>query len=67
IAAYREKHPIGSMARLTLELLLNVAARRGDAHRLGAQHVKHGKLCWRPHKTIRSTGKGLSIRILPAL
>ena len=67
IAAYRERHPIGSMARLALELLLNVAARRGDAHKLGVQHIRNGKLSWRPHKTIRSTGKELSIRILPAL
>jgi len=67
ITAYREKHRVGSMARLALELLLNVAARRGDAHKLGAQHVKNGKLTWRPHKTIRSTGKELSIRILPAI
>jgi len=67
IAAYRDKHPIGTMARLAIELLLNVAARRGDAHRLGVQHSKNGKLCWRPHKTIRSTAKELKIRILPQL
>jgi integrase len=67
IAAYRKRHPIGTTARLALELLLNVAARRGDAHRLGVQHIKAGKLEWRPHKTIRTTGKELSIRILPEL
>jgi integrase/recombinase XerD len=67
IAEYRERHPIGSMARLALELLLNVAARRGDAHKLGKQHIKDGKLCWRPHKTLHSTGKMLSIVILPEL
>lgn len=37
IAAYRERHPIGSTARLAIELLLNVAAWRGDAHKLGVQ------------------------------
>lgn len=67
IAAYRERHPIGSTARLAIELLLNVAAWRGDAHKLGVQHIKQGKLEWRPHKTIRSTGRELSIRILPEL
>jgi integrase/recombinase XerD len=67
IAAYRGKHPIGSTARLATELLLNVAARRGDAHRLGVQHIKLGKLELRPNKTIRSTGRELSIRILPEL
>jgi|SRR6476661_452996 integrase len=67
IAAYRGKHPIGSTARLAIELLSNVAARRGDAHRLGVQHIKLGKLEWRPNKTMRSTGRELSIRILPEL
>jgi integrase len=67
IAAYRERHAVGTTARLAIELLLNVAARRGDAHQLGVQHIKHGKLEWRPGKTLRSTGKVLSIRILPEL
>jgi integrase/recombinase XerD len=67
IAVYRERHPLGTMARLALELVLNVAARRWDVHELGAQHIKHGKLEWRPHKTRRITGKHLSIRILPTL
>jgi integrase len=67
IAAYRERHTLGTTARLAIELLLNVAARRGDAHKLGVQHIKQGKLEWRPHKTIRSTGRELSIRILPDL
>src|SRR5262249_34461032 len=40
IAAYRAHHPLGTEARMAIELLLNVAARRGDAHRLGVQHVK---------------------------
>jgi integrase len=67
IAAYRDRHTIGTTARLAIELLLNVAARRGDAHSLGVQHIKQGRLEWRPHKTIRSTGRELSIRILPEL
>jgi integrase/recombinase XerD len=67
IALYRKRHPVGSMARLAIELLLNVAARRGDVHKLGAQHRKAGTLSWRPGKTLRSTGKMLSIKILPEL
>jgi integrase len=67
IAAYRERHAFGTSARLAIELMLNIAARRGDAHKLGVQHIRAGKLEWYPHKTIRSTGKKLSIRILPAL
>jgi integrase/recombinase XerD len=67
IAQYRERHQLGTVARLALELLLNIAARRHDAHLIGEQHAKGGKLSWRPHKTLRSTGKMLSIRIMPQL
>jgi integrase/recombinase XerD len=67
IAQYRQRHQLGTVARLALELLLNIAARRHDAHLIGDQHVKDGKLSWRPHKTLRSTGKLLTIRIVPSL
>jgi integrase/recombinase XerD len=67
ITAYRDRHPIGTMARLAIELVLNIAARRGDAHLLGAQHIKRGRIEWRPSKTIRKTGKQLQIQILPEL
>jgi integrase/recombinase XerD len=67
IAAYRDRHSLGTTARLAIELLLNVAARRGDAHLLGVQNIKGGKITWRPGKTSRSTGRVLSIRILPEL
>jgi integrase/recombinase XerD len=73
IAMYRERHKLGTVARLSLELLLNIAARRYDAHVLGRQHIiisnKDGKkkLCWRPHKTLRSTAKMLKITIIPSL
>ncbi len=68
VAQYRKHHKIGTAARLALELLLNIAGRRQDAHALGRQHInKDGKLSWRPHKTARSTGKILTIRILPQL
>lgn len=65
---YREHHPIGTTARLALELLLNVAGRRQDAHVLGHQHInRDGKLSWCPQKTRRSTGKRLTISIMPEL
>src|SRR5262249_19720554 len=64
IAKYRERHAIGTMARLAIELLLNIAARRHDAHLLGLQHVRDGKLHFRPHKTTNSTGKTLTIKIM---
>lgn len=67
VQQYRERHPLGTVARLAIELLLNIAARRHDAHLIGHQHSRDGKLSWRPHKTLRSTGKMLSIRIMPEL
>ena len=73
VAQYREHHKQGTVARLALELLLNIAARRYDAHVLGQQHIivsnRDGKkkLCWRPHKTLRTTGKMLKITIMPTL
>jgi integrase/recombinase XerD len=67
VAQYRQRHQLGTVARLALELLLNIAARRHDAHQIGQQHIRIGKLSWRPHKTLRTTGKMLSIRIMPDL
>jgi integrase len=68
VAQYRKCHEIGTMARLALELLLNIAGRRQDAHMLGRQHLnRDGKLSWRPQKTRRSTGKALTISIMQEL
>jgi integrase len=59
---------LGTVAGLAIELLLNIAARRHDVHVIGQQHINSdGKLCWRPHKTLRTTGKLLKIRMLPEL
>lgn len=44
IAAFRQKWPIGTRERLALEIFLNTGLRRGDAARLGRQHIRHGRL-----------------------
>lgn len=71
IALYRGHHKIGTPARAAIELVLNIAGRRQDAHALGRQNIvttdKGPKLSWRPHKTVRSTGKKLTIAMLPEL
>jgi integrase len=68
IDQYRAHHKLGTVARLAIELLLNIAARRHDVHEIGHQHINNdGKLCWRPHKTLRTTGKLLKIGVLPEL
>jgi integrase len=45
--------------------MLNIGARRHDAHVLGDQHIRDRRICWRPHKTLRTTGKLLKVKILP--
>ena len=68
IEQYRERHANGTMARLAMELMLNIAARRHDAHLIGRQHLARTVgLSWRPSKTSQSTGKVLTIRVLPEL
>ncbi len=51
VAAYRKRHEIGTMARLALELLLNVGARRSDIVKLGPQHLRDDEFTFRAQKT----------------
>jgi integrase/recombinase XerD len=73
VEQYRRRHALGTIARLAMELMLNIAARREDAHKIGRQHLSFDadrqlwKLTWRPSKTARSSGKILTIPILPSL
>jgi len=50
IEQYRAHYPLGTKARLALELLLAVAARRGDGISLGHQHLKDGWLVFTQEK-----------------
>ena len=67
IAQYRDRHAIGSMARLALEMALNIAARRHDVPLIGRQHLRNGCIAWRPRKTAKTTAKVLTVPILPEL
>lgn len=42
IARYETKWPVGTRERLALDILIYTGFRRGDAVRLGRQHVKNG-------------------------
>lgn len=53
IAQFERAHPVGTRARLGMALMLYTAARRGDAVRLGPQHVRNGWLRYRQQKTGR--------------
>lgn len=63
IAAFRARHPMGSRARLALELLLYTGARRSDVVNLGRQHVEGAIIKIRQQKT----DAVVEILILPPL
>lgn len=63
VEQYRAHHPVGTKARRTLELLVNVGAARVDTALLGRQHARNGLLVYRRHKT----GVLVEIPILPGL
>ncbi|MCL2714931.1 MAG: tyrosine-type recombinase/integrase [Alphaproteobacteria bacterium] len=63
IAKYRECHPLGTKARLALELLLNTGQRRGDVLRMGRQHIRSGTLSIEQRKT----GMLVQIPVMPEL
>lgn len=63
IAQFEERHPIGTRARLALALFLYTALRRGDAVRVGRQHVHDGELSIRQQKT----GSPVEIDVHPEL
>jgi integrase len=63
IDAFRRYHPIGTMPRLGLELLLGTIMRAGDVIALGPANIWNGKLVRRTAKT----GAPLTLPILPEL
>lgn len=63
IAKYEAKHPVGTPARLALDLMLWTGQRGGDARVLGPQHIKNKRLVITQEKT-KAT---VSLPILPAL
>ncbi len=63
IDQYRERHAVGTKARLAFELLLQTGHARCDITRMGRQHVKSGKLSMQRKKT----GVQFDIPLLPEL
>jgi integrase len=68
IAAYENKHPVGTQARLALALLLHTVQRVSDVLRLGRQHLRQEKdgslsILIRQEKT----GTSLVLPVLPEL
>jgi integrase len=50
VAAYQEKFPIGTRQRVWLDVILYTGLRRGDAVRIGKQHVRNGVATLRTEK-----------------
>jgi len=63
VAAYEKRWSIGTRQRVWLDLLLYTGLRRGDAVRLGRQHVRDGIATIKTEKT----GTIVTIPILPVL
>lgn len=51
IAAYRARHPLGTRARLMLEMLLGTGLRISDIAVLGRQHIRNGEITIKTQKT----------------
>jgi integrase/recombinase XerD len=67
IQQYYERHPIGSQARLALDLLRYTTGRREDAPRLGRQHIRDGRVRFRQAKNEHRNPIDIDIPLHPAL
>jgi integrase len=65
IAQYRDRHAVGTKARLALDLLLYTGGRREDAVRLGPQHVRNGRIRFRQAKNEHRTPISIDIPLHP--
>jgi integrase len=63
IAAYEARWPIGTRERVWLDVLVYTGLRRGDAVRLGRQHVRNGVASLKTEKT----GTVVTLPIIPVL
>lgn len=69
VVKYREHHKIGTKARLALEIMLNIGARRSDACRIGRQHEADGYLefvAWKGRNRVK-TRRTIVARFTPEL
>ncbi len=65
ITQYKQKHTLGTMERLAIELLLTTAARRGDVVKLGPQHVHEGTITFDQSKTKGSDKATVTVPLHP--
>lgn len=63
IERFEQVHPLGTRARLALDLFAYTGLRRGDVQQLGPQHIKDGHIAFRAQKN----GEWIHLPILPPL
>lgn len=63
VAAFEERHPVGTKARLALDIMLFTGLRRSDVVLLGRQHIRRDVMTVRTQKT----GEVVTLRVLPSL
>ncbi len=63
VERYQARHPVGTQARLALDIFLYTGLRRSDAIRLGKQHIRGNKISIRAGKN----GAEITIPLLPPL
>ena len=65
-AQFCETFPIGTTARLAVQLYINFGVRKSDVIRIGPRHIKNGKLAnFLPKKGERTNGNRINIPLLP--
>jgi integrase/recombinase XerD len=67
IQQYYKRHPLGTKARLALDLLRYTTGRREDAPRLGRQHMRDGRVRFRQAKNEHRNPIDIDIPLHPAL
>jgi hypothetical protein len=67
IAAYENRHAVGTKPRLALALLLHTACRREDVVRLGPQHLSSGRIKFRQAKNEHRNPVELDMPLHPEL
>jgi integrase/recombinase XerD len=66
ILQFYKRHPLGTQARLALDLLRYTTGRREDAPRLGRQHIRDGRVRFRQAKNEHRNPIDIDIPLHPA-
>jgi integrase/recombinase XerD len=67
IEQFYDRHPVGTQARLAVDLIRFTTGRREDAPRLGRQHIRDGRVRFRQAKNEHRNPIDIDIPLHPAL